>query len=339
MPDLVLSFAMTPYDRVMPLITGEVKPAGITLEYQGMPGAVPGVFYDQLKFQRYDLSEMSFSSFLVDRAKGWPYRLLPVFHNRNFSYTNIVIRRASGIRQDHPEDLKGRRFVVQDYQQTAALWIRGVLQHEFGLAPEDIEWVQTRGRHFSHTGASGTRLPPGVRLSYAAKDLATLFLDGEADASMSYGGPAESSVDRRNSVDLRGNPDFPLLFTNPQAEAVRFYKKTGIFPPHHTTAVRESILKEHPWVATSLMEAFQRAKEIAIQRLRETPPSLLVFAPQLLREVTDVFGPDPFAYGIKANQAAIDMVQTISVEQGLTPGKQPIEEIFAEEVLLSEERL
>src|SRR5436305_7928612 len=76
MADIVLSFAMTPYDRVLPLITGEVKPAGITLDYQGMPGAVPGVFYDQIKFQRYDLSEMSFSSFLVERAKGWPYRLL-----------------------------------------------------------------------------------------------------------------------------------------------------------------------------------------------------------------------------------------------------------------------
>ena len=75
MADLHLSFAMTPYDRVLPLITGEVKPAGITLEYQGMPGAVPGVFYDQIKYQRYDLSEMSFSSSLVERAKGWPYRL------------------------------------------------------------------------------------------------------------------------------------------------------------------------------------------------------------------------------------------------------------------------
>src|SRR5713101_1542417 len=98
MADLHLSFAMTPYDRVLPLITGEVKPAGITLDYQGMPGAVPGVFYDQLKYGRYDVSEMSFSSTLVDRAKGWPYRLLPVFHNRNFSYTSIVIRQSSGIR-------------------------------------------------------------------------------------------------------------------------------------------------------------------------------------------------------------------------------------------------
>jgi hypothetical protein len=156
MADLHLSFAMTPYDRMLPLIHGEVKPDGITLEYQGMPGAVPGVFYDQLKFQRYDVSEMSFSSFLIDRAKGWPYRILPVFHNRNFSYTSIAIRRASGIRQDHPEDLKGKRFAIGDYQQTGGLWIRGVLLHEFDVKPQDMVWYQTRGQNYSHTGASGT---------------------------------------------------------------------------------------------------------------------------------------------------------------------------------------
>ena len=110
MADIHLTFAMQPYDRVLPLITGEVKPAGITLEYQGLPGGIPGTFYEQLKFQRYDLSEMSFSSFLVERSKGYPYRLLPVFHNRNFSYTQIAIRSASGIRRDHPEDLRGRQI-------------------------------------------------------------------------------------------------------------------------------------------------------------------------------------------------------------------------------------
>src|SRR5919199_4252698 len=124
MADLHLSFAMTPYDRVLPLITQEVKPAGITLDYQGMPGEVPGVFYDQLKFQRYDVSEMSFSSYLIERAKGWPYLALPVFHNRNFRYTGIVVRDGSGIRQDHPEDLKGKRFSVPDYQMSMALWTR-----------------------------------------------------------------------------------------------------------------------------------------------------------------------------------------------------------------------
>jgi 4,5-dihydroxyphthalate decarboxylase len=335
MTDLHLSFAMTPYDRVLPLITGEVKPAGITLDYQGMPGAVPGVFYDQIKFQRYDLSEMSFSSSLVERAKGWPYRLLPVFHNRQFFYTTIVIRRPSGIRVGHPEDLKGKRFAVGDYQQSAALWIRGVLQHEYGVTPQDMEWVQTRGEHYSHTGASGTR--PPVKLTYATKPASRLFLDGDIDAAMSWLGIGEENALERRGEDIRDNPDFTLLFDDPRAEAVRYYQKTGIYPPQHTTAIRESILREHPWVAVSLMNAFEEAKRLSIARMRHQ--TLFVFTNQYADEVKRIFGPDPFAYGVKRNRAAIDFVQTISLEQSLTPAKQPLNEIFPEEVLIAEERL
>ncbi len=338
MPDLTLTFAMTPYDRVIPLITGEVKPVGITLEYLGMPGAVPQVFYDQIKYQRYDLSEFSMSSFLVERSHGWPYRLLPVFHNRNFSYTSIVIAKASGIRQGHPEDLKGKRFAVMDYQQTAALWIRGVLKHEFGVEASDMEWFQTRGANLSHMGASGSKPQEGVKLTYADADFGRLFLRGDIDASMGYGAPSASGIDRAR-VDISDNPDFAPLFPDPRAEGVRYYRKTGIFPPHHTTAIRESILDKHPWVAMSLMDAFERAKKIAIQRVRETPPSLLVFGPQFLREVREVMGDDPFAYGVKANKTAIDFIQQISVEQGLTTKKQPLDEIFPEPVITAEERL
>jgi len=335
MADIHLSFAMTPYDRVLPLITGEVKPAGITLDYQGMPGGVPGVFYDQLKFQRYDVSEMSFSSFLVERAKGWPYRTLPVFHNRNFFYTTIVIRLSSGIRQNHPEDLRGKRFAVGDYQQSAALWIRGVLQHEYGIAPQDMEWVQTRGRNYSHTGTSGT-VPP-VKLTYATVPASTLFLNGDIDAAMSWLGiGAENALERRGE-DIRGNPDFTLLFSDPRAEAIRYYKKTGIYPPQHTTAVRESILDEHPWVAMSLLNAFEEAKRLAISRMRDQ--TLFVFTNQYMEELQQTFGPDPFRYGVKANAKAIDFVQTISVEQSLTPSKQPLNEIFPAEILIAQERL
>jgi 4,5-dihydroxyphthalate decarboxylase len=336
MADLHLSFAMTPYDRVMPLITGEVKPAGITLDYQGMPGAVPGVFYDQIKFQRYDLSEFSFSSFLVERAKGMAYRILPVFHNRNFSYTRIVIRQSSGIRQDHPEDIRGKRFAVGDYQQTAALWIRGVLQHEFGVKPAEVEWVQTRGEHFSHMGASGTKAPSN--LTYATEPESTLFLNGDIDASMGWGtGGDASHALAREGVNIRDNPDFVHLFSDRKAEGLRYFQKNGIFQPHHTTAVRESILKENPWVARSLMDAFEEAKRIAMGRVRTQ--SLFVFGEQELDEVHKVMGPDPFVYGVKANAAAIDMVQTMSMEQGFTPKKQPWDEIFPEEVMIAEERL
>ncbi len=339
MAQLHLTFAMRPYDRILPLIHGDVKPIGIELEYFGTPGGIPGLFYEQIKFNRFDLSEMSFSSFLVERAKDFPYRLLPVFHNRNFSYTDIAIRKASGIRRDHPEDLKGHSMAVGDYQQTGALWVRGVLRHEFGIMDQDIHWVQTRAAEFSHTGASGTRPPKGVQLTYGRADTATLFLAGEIDSSWGYGGRADSAVDRHASADLSTDSNFPPLFTDQKAEAIRYFKKTGIYPPHHTTAIRESILEQHPWVAMSLMEAFERSKQIAIERQKTLPPTLFVFGGHYLKEINDVFGADPFVYGVKANAEAIDMVQTISVEQELTKKKQPLDEIFPQEVMIAEGRL
>lgn len=344
MPDLRLTFASTPYDRIEPLLTGEVEPDGITLEYAGRV-SLADIFYQQLKFSRFDISEMSFSSFLRARAKGWGYRMLPIFHNRNFAYTTILIRLASGIRPDHPEDLKGKRIGSADYQMTAALWARGCLQHEFGVRPEDMDWYQERSEHFSHGGASDFRPPPGVKFHYAPTDFGTMFLRGELDAAIFYfSTPATSTLDRQR-VDLSQHPGFSRLFSDPRQEAIRYFKKTGVFPPHHITVVRESILQEHPWVATSLQNAFEKAKQIAIQRHKErlqrtpSPSSLLVFGMQTLEEQRSVFGDDPYPYGIKANAKAIDMVQTFALEQGLVDVKQPWEELFPEEILLAEEKM
>ena len=204
MADLKLSFAMTPYDRVLPLINGEVKPDGIELEYAGMPGAVPRVFYEQIKFRRYDVSEMSMSSYLRMRSINWPYRMLPVFHNRNFSYTFIHIRKGSGIRQGHPEDLKGKRIGIGDYQQSLGLWTRGILEMEFEVKPEDMIWYQERGEHFSHTGAAreaGLGVPSKINLNYADKDFGTMYLNGELDATTGIGfgtsGGINSGIDRK----------------------------------------------------------------------------------------------------------------------------------------------
>ncbi|MFI5387995.1 MAG: hypothetical protein ACHQ50_17955, partial [Fimbriimonadales bacterium] len=318
MADLKLSFAMTPYDRVMPLITGEVKPDGITLDYQGMPGKVPGVFYDQLKFARYDLSEFSFSEFLHSRPKGLPYQMLPIFHNRSFSYTWIIVRAESGIRIDHPEDLRGKRFGTGDYHQTAALWTRGILQHEFGVSPHEMIWYQERSQNYSHGGAVGLKPPAGVELCFAPTDFATMMIDGDLDACIWYSVQSGSALDRTRSADLTTDARFPDLFSDIPREGMRYRQKSGVYPPHHITIIRESITREHPWVARSLMEAFDKAKALAGERLKQQPPTLMVFGAQWLKQVQAVFGDDPFVYGVSPNARAIDMVQTFSLEQGLS---------------------
>jgi 4,5-dihydroxyphthalate decarboxylase len=343
MANLNLSFAITPYDRILPLINGEVRPDGINLEYAGMPGGVPRVFYEQMKFQRYDLSEMSMSSYLRMRSIRWPYYMLPVFHNRNFSYTHIRIRKNSGIRPGHPEDLKGKRIGIGDYQQSLGLWTRGILKMEWGLKPEDMVWYQERGQHFSHTGAArdaGLNIPPQVKLYFAQKDFGAMYREGELDANCGLGpgtGLEHGLLDRRRD-DISVNEVVAPLFPDSKQEAIRFFRKTGIFPPHHTTVIRESIVQDHPWVSISLMEAFEESKRIAMQRLRHNPPGLLVFGLNYLQEVEEVFGLDPFVYGIKSNTKVFDTAQEFSLQQGLTERKQPWDEIFPQEVIYMEEK-
>lgn len=342
--DISLSFAQSPYDRVLPLINGEVKPDGVELEHVGMPGSYSRVFYDQIKFQRYDVSEMSISSYLRLRSVGWPYRMIPVFHNRDFFYTKMRIRRSSSIRQDHPEDLIGKRVGIGDYQQSLGLWTRGILQMEFGVKPEDIVWYQERGKRLSHTGASaeaGLSLPDNLELHYAETDFGTMYLNDQLDASLDP--TLRMILDSLSGLDriragVREEPDLVTLFRDPRQEAIRYFAKTGVFPAQHTVVVRESILDRHPWVAVSLMEAFEKSKRTAIDRLRQTPPSLMVFGEQYLIELDKIFGPDPYAYGIKANARVLDMAQTFSVQQRLTDRKESFENIFPEELLYLEER-
>lgn len=335
MANLCLSLAISPYDRIRPLINGLVKPEGITLEYTDLPA--PDIFYRQSKFSQFDVSEMSFSAYLIARAKGWGYQMLPIFHNRDFFYTSILVRRSSGITK--PQDLKGKRFGIAEYAMSMGLWTRGILQHEFDVHPSEIQWYQERPPNFSHARSAGFEPPPGIQLNYTRTDLASMMLENELDAALILSG---SSLDRPKR-DISRHPDIKPLFTDYRKEGIRYYKKTKVYPPQHVTIVRESIIKEHPWVATSLLKAFEQAKTMCLDQLYQSymdgPPSMLVFARSDLREQRRVFGDDPYIYGIKANAKAIDMVQTFSVEQGLTHDKQQWDKLFPEEIMLAEEKL
>lgn len=325
MSDLRLTCVIGAYDRIVPLMTGEVKPEGITLEFAEAPSNPNIMFYNQMRFGRYDVSEMSFSSFLRGRGEGWGYRMLPVFQNRLLVYPMMTISLASGIRPGHPEDLKGKRIALGYYQQTAGLWTRGFLQHEFGVAPEDIEWYEAPGRYIEHGGEPAFAPPPGMSCQIAPKDFGSMLREGSLDAVFAF--------------RPFGDPAFPTLFPDPQAEAIRCYQKLGmgVLPAHHTTIVRDSIVEQYPWVATSLVTAFNQAKQLAMQRLRERPPSLILLSENHMRNMDAVFGSDPFVNGVRPNAKIIDLAQTFSVEQGLTNRKQSWDELIPEEVLISED--
>ena len=314
MPDLRLTMAISPWDRINPLLTGEVKPEGITLEHHNIP--LQDIWRRQLQDNEFDISEMSMSFTLQAIPLGWDYRVLPVFHNRTFSYVNTMIRLGSGIRQDHPEDMIGKRVGVVDYQMTAALWTRGILEHEFGVAPRGVEWFQGRPDPAIPGQTEPFRPPEGVVINPPPNNLEQLMADGTLDAMY--------SVHPSTSGPLADRSRFVPLFADGVAESERYYARTGIFPAHHATIVRKSMLDAHPWAAKSLLDAFIEAQRLTMERAMKEPPSVLVFSREMMERQRETFGDNPYAYGLAANATTIDLVQTFAIEHGMTQQKQPL---------------
>ncbi len=319
MADLTLTLAMTPWDRIQPLLTGEVKPEGIVLEHHAIP--LQEIWRRQLQGDEFDISEMSMSFTLQAIPLGWDYRVLPVFHNRTFSYVNTMTRVGAGIRQNHPEDLAGKRVGVVDYQMTAALWTRGILQHEFGVEPRGVEWFQGRPDPVIPGQTKTFQPPEGVVINPPPNDIEQMMSDGALDAMYSVHPPTSGPLADRSR--------FVPLFADGVAESERYYVKTGVFPAHHATIVRKSILDARPWVARSLLDAFMEAQRLTMARVRKEPPSALVFSREMLERQHETFGENPYAYGVAANAAAIDLVQTFAVEHGMTERKQPLADLIA----------
>ena len=258
--NLQLSIGITNNPRTWPILDGTVKPEGIDL----IPTVLhpSELFWRQLHFAEFAVSEMSCSSFMIVTGQGdTRFVGLPIFTTRRFFHTTILVSRKSGI--EKPADLKGKRVGVPEYQQTAALWTRGVLQHEFGVHPKDMEFWMERTPEKSHGGATGFKPPPGVVVHQVPADssLGAMMLAGELDATVHYLS-GRNLVDR-SRADLAHHPDFKYLFPDPAAEGIRYYRKTGIFPINHQAVVRRDIYEKEPWVVLNLLKAFNKANDIA----------------------------------------------------------------------------
>jgi 4,5-dihydroxyphthalate decarboxylase len=325
--NLQLSIGITNNPRTWPIISGTVKPDGIDL----IPTVLhpSELFWRQLHFAEFAVAEMSCSSFMIALGRGdTRFVGVPIYTTRRFFHTSILVARKAGI--ETPADLKGKRVGVPEYQQTAALWARGVLQHEFGVHAEDIEFWMERTPEMSHGGATGFTPPPGVVVKQipADKSIGSMMLAGELDAVLHY--LANRNLVDRSRADLASHPDFKYLFPDPIAEGIRFYRKTGLFPINHQAVVRRDIFEKEPWVVLNLIKAFNRANEIAnAQRLDHVDYHL---ATGLL--AGDAKTP-VLHHGVKANRRVIETIAQYSLEQGLTQRLIKIEELYAPNALES----
>ena len=332
-----LSLAITSNPRTRPILDGTVKVDGVELIPTVMYPSE--MFYRQLKFRDFDLSEMSLSSLMNATAQGDDHWAgLPIFTTRKFFHTDIFVRKDAGI--DAPADLRGKRAGVPEFQQTAALWIRAVLQHEFGVHQSEIEHWMERLPSQSHGGATSggataMQAPPGVVIKQIPieKSLGSMICDGEIDAVLHYyDHRREPKTLERSTVDLNNHSQIKTLFPDRVAEGVRFYKKTGIFPINHGMAIRREIASKHPWIALNLVKAFNKANEIA-ERQRLEHAQYHHWTGAITQEAAKGLRETVLRHGISANRKTLEMTAIYSHEQGLTPRVMQLDEFFAPSTL------
>ena len=330
MANLQLSLAITSNPRTWPIIDGRVKPDGIDFAKTVLGPAE--MFWRQLSFAEFDVSEMSMSELMMIRERGDDRFVgIPVFTTRRFYHTGILVRKDARIAS--PADLKGKRVGVPEYVQTSALWTRGVLENEFGIAPKDMTFFMERVPTRSHAGAMGFKTPAGVTINQIPpeKSIASMLLTGELDACMSYN-PKQGDLIDRSDVDLDNHPDIKPLFPDPAAEAVRYYKKTAIYPINHGMVIKRAVFERDPWAVINILKAFNRANDIADAERREHVAYHLE---------TGLVPPDyrkPLAarimtHGLKANRVTLEMAAKYSNQQGLTQRIMTMDKLFAANAL------
>lgn len=326
---LELSIALSDNENTRPLIEGRVTPEAIRLT----PTVVhpSEMFWRQLKFAEFDVSEMSLSSLLIATSRGETnWVAIPVYTMRRFFHTGIMVRADRGIKT--PADLRGKKVGVPEYQQTAAIWCRGILEHEFGVRARDIEWFMERGPDKSHGGATGFKPPDGVTLNQIppSTNIGEMLVKGELDATLLY--LTDPNLVDRSRIDIDKAPGIQPLFPDKTAEARRYFEKTGVFPINHTVVVRRSLLERHPWIALNLYSAFLKAKNEARQA------SAVVLQPYFETGLLDgaargALNRDLLAYGMKATRNVVEMIAQYVHEQGLTSRRVAVDELFAPSTL------
>ena len=317
---LELSAALYPNARNRPLLDGAVSPPGVRLLANAL---TPGeMFWRQLKFAEFDVSEMSFASFIIATSHGpTDWYALPVFTERRFFHTGILVRRDAGIAG--AADLRDRAVGVPEYQQTAVCWIRGILEHDFGVDWRTFAWFMERSPERSHGGATGFRAP--ARLTYLRPDesLGAMLLDGRIDATLFY--TVRNTILDRRTIDLAADPRVAPLFPDPAAEGRRYYAATGTFPINHCVIVRRTLVDADPTLARRLYDAFVAAKAVLHERAR----SLLAPFAETSGVAPAAVGTDPLAYGVRANRSTLETIARYLHEQALTERVVALDELFA----------
>lgn len=320
MSKLQLSVAVGPYDRMRPLVDGEVQIEGVDPTF--MLQEPEEIFFRALRHADYDICELSLSSYSVKTAAGTSaYVAIPVFPSRAFRHTSVYVNVNAGINK--PEDLKGKRIGVPEYQLTANVWVRLFLEEEYGVKASDVTWVRGGYEDPTRVEKINLNLPQDVELLNApeGKTISGMLEAGEIDALI---GPRAPSCFDRGSANVK------YLFDDPQAEAAAWYRKTKLFPIMHTLGIRRTLVEQHPWLPMSVMKAFEKSKAIALHRLTDTSATkvTLPFIETQLRAARELMGDDFWSYGFAANEYTLNRFLAQHYAEGLSSRQLEAKDLF-----------
>jgi 4,5-dihydroxyphthalate decarboxylase len=324
---LRLTFACWDYDRMRALADGTVRPDGIDLVYLTQP--VEETFFRMLRYREFDACEMSLSSYVASLGQDSPaFIAIPAFPSRFFRHSCIFVSAKSGIRK--PEELKGRRIGVPEYQMTAPVWIRGILSDEYGVKVTDVEHFSGGEEQPGRDEKIKLSLPGNIRLKPipADKTLSRMLADGELDALVTARAP--SSFHKEPDKVRRLFPDYV-------GKEKEYYRRTKIFPIMHTVVLRRDVYEKNPWAAQSLYKACVAAKAKAYELYDQTAalPAMLPWSVAHVEEARREMGEDWWPYGLAPNRQVLDTFLRYHHEQGLSRRRFSPEELFARETLES----
>jgi 4,5-dihydroxyphthalate decarboxylase len=310
---LELTFACGDYEIMRALKEGIVRPEGIELTVLTDMAASPR-HWRFLRGREFDIAEVSGSGYVAARDRDLPFRAIPVFPHRRFRHGFIFVNTSKGISK--PTDLIGRKVGTKGYLFTAGLWMRGILEHDYGVPHNSIEWLSETDEDVDFTP------PPGLNITQVPldKSLEDMLVAGEIDALF--------------SPDLirpltRGDNRVGRLFPNYKAEEMEFYRRTGIFPIMHVVGIKQEIVEGHPWVAINMYKAFEQAKAIAMARMENPRIVPLAWYRETWEEQEQILGKDPWEYGLgERNAKNFERLVTYSHEQGVIKRRLPLDELF-----------
>jgi len=314
-----LKIAIAEHPHTSAIRNGTIPIEGVDAEFITVKPQI-GAFRRMVRDVEFDVCEIAPTTYIIARAYGAPFVALPIFVVRRFHHSGLLVNPAAGIRT--PKDLEGKKVGVRAYSVTTGVWNRQVLIDEFGLDASKVTWVVDDEEHVTQL-----ELPANVVHAPEGSSLADMMAKGELAAGME----AAAGIGRT------GNPtggwqevdaDYPDLLPNAAELEKEYYARTGVYPMHGTIVVKDAVLAEHPWVAKSIYDAFERAKNEWLARLDAGEATSATDKKYL--ELRKIVGHDPLPYGLRENLKTIEALEATAFKQGLTPRRMAIDELFVD---------